>query len=1688
IQQYLQNEHYALWEVIEFGDSYEAPQEESGTSSASESSAKKKGMTIAVTTKDMQKRRNDVKARTTLLLALPDERQLRFNKRFRDIRANLQQTTGHCSKEEEQAPKALMAIDRVGLDWSYMANEEENNALVADEEAPTEFALTAKSSSSSENEIKKEKEGLDSKLTVFFPPPAQVYSPPKKDMSWTGLPEFADDTNTDYIRPSPSIESNLNDLQNSNSSVSEHGESSSTILSKPIIKFVKAADSPGVIKTNKTARKPPVKYAEMYRNTSKSPNVRGNQRNWNNLKSQQLGKEFLMKNKAWFKCGHFDHLAYDCGVWVKKGKNWSKNNFAQKNVTPRADLFKIASVSVARRVNTTAPRPNVNSTRPKTTQDLVIIKLIQRVKRLKGELKARTPPTKIQKVDVRGRSRSVMAWVPKKGNSQNIINDKGYWDSGCFWHMTGNISYLSDYEPYDGGYVVLFTNSECIVLGRDFKLKDDTNVLLRTLRQHNMYSIDLNNIVPHKDLTCLVAKAFVDECLPSKCFKNDHTYVAFLKEKQHKASCKTKLVNLVSKPLYSFHMDLFGPTSDETSGILRNFITAIENLKDLKVKIIRCDNGGKFKNREMNKFCTRKGIKREFSNARTPQQNRVAKRRNRTLIEEARKMLADAKLPVTFWAEAVNTAWKIDAKGNEGYFIGYSMSSKAFRVFNKKTKRIEENLHLDFLENKLIMKGAGPNWLFDIDTLTNSINYVPVVVAGTSSTNFSGTKDAASQDVKKDVSSLRYIAFLNWFHEAHLESSRSNAQDACNADAPESSGNSNPTSTSKNPSADKMETLTVESAIPTVSSPVPTACLEISPETTSGSRLISKKVTSQDETPSLDNISTLSNRTKWVLKNKKDERGIVIRNKARLVAQGHTQEEGFNYEEVFAPVARIKVIRLFLAYASFIGFTVYQMDVKSDFLYGTIDEEVYAPRAWYGTLSKYLLTNGFQKGTIEQTLFIRREFEALMHEKFQMSAMDKYVGDILKKFRYLDVRSANTPMDKENTWGKDRPGKDVDLHLYRSIIGSLMYLTASRPDIMFPVYACARHQVTPKECHLHAVKRIFKYLKGHPKLGLWYPKDSHFDSVAYSNSDYSGATQDRKSNTRGLAFCDYHNMIIILEKSEHNFWSTARIETTNEGTQILTTIDGKPRTICESSIRRNLKLNDEEGISTLPDAELFKNLALMGYNILPNQKFTFQKDEPASPLGDNSQGEAFPTVFGLEVGHDRENIIKTSTLPHESTPRVTSLAADEGNLEISNLKARIKLLEDKDKGTTELSGDDAPIKGRGLETGDEAGVERSTEKGSNDTEEMVNVLTFIDAANILTSGVQALSVPPVGEIPTVGVSTSSGLVPIMAREIEEEMTIYAQRMNEQIARDAEIARIHAKEELQMMIDGLDRNNEMIAKHLHEYEQAAAELTIGEKIELINELVKYQDHHSKILKYQAQQSKPLFKKKQRKFYMSVLGSYSGWKTKHFRGMTLEEIKEKFIPVWKQIKDFVPMDLKEEGERFKRKWLRLEQGSAEMMKTSEEVTEEDLKEMMQLVPVEEVYVEALQVKHPIIDWKIHTEGKRDYWKIIRLGGNTAVYQFFVDMLKQMDREDLNQLWMLVKETLSIRHASSDKEKELWVELKRVFEPDHEDQLWTHTQALMHDRLEWKLYDTCGVHHIFTRDQEIFMLVERDYPLRR
>ncbi|GJX83348.1 putative ribonuclease H-like domain-containing protein [Tanacetum coccineum] len=265
--------------------------------------------------------------------------------------------------------------------------------------------------------------------------------------------------------------------------------------------------------------------------------------------------------------------------------------------------------------------------------------------------------------------------------------------------------------------------------------------------------------------------------------------------------------------------------------------------------------------------------------------------------------------------------------------------------------------------------------------------------------------------------------------------------------------------------------------------------------------------------------------TKWVFRNKKDERGIMIRNKARLVAQGHRQEEGIDYEEVFAPVARIEAIRLFLAYASFMvpppHPLIYNRPKKLDPPYSGLDEfkepkfKGYGPENYEQECNvvcdkklddskensdESLVEKQVSQDTsslVESSLNIDKETVFPIDKKVELAkpknhekpvkksvSQDKYVAEILKKFNYTDVKSASTLVDLEKPLVKDRDTNDVDVHLYRSMIGSLMYLTASKPDIMFAVYACARFQVTPKTSHLLAVKKFFRYLKGKPTLGL----------------------------------------------------------------------------------------------------------------------------------------------------------------------------------------------------------------------------------------------------------------------------------------------------------------------------------------------------------------------------------------------------------------------------------------------------------------------------------------------------------------------------------------------------------------------------------------------------------------------------
>nr|GEU56521.1 ribonuclease H-like domain-containing protein [Tanacetum cinerariifolium] len=744
---------------------------------------------------------------------------------------------------------------------------------------------------------------------------------------------------------------------------------------------------------------------------------------------------------------------------------------------------------------------------------------------------------------------------PKKSNPQHALKDKGVIDSGCSRHMTGNMSYLFDFEEINGGYVafggnpkggkifgkgiiktgkldfddvyfvkelkfnlfsvaqmcdkknsVLFTYTECLVLSPDFKLADESQVLLRVPRENNMYN-------------------------------------------------------------------------DETSPILKTFITSLENQLSLKVKVIRSDNGTEFKNNNLNQFCGMKGIKKEFSVPRTPQQNGIAERKNMTLIEAARTMLADLLLPILLWAEAVNTVCyvqnrelvtkphnktpyellhgrtpsigfmrpfgclvailntldslgKFDGKVDEGFLVGYSVSSKTFRVFNSRTCIVQETLHVNFLENKSNVAGRGPTWLFDIDSLTRTMNYQLFTVGN--QTNLSaGFQDKFDAEKAGEESDQQYVLFPVWSsgstdpQNKDGDTAFDRKEPNFNAKKPESEVNVSPSSSAQSRKQDDkskkeakskshVESLTgyiylsaefedcSDNSINEVNAAgtlVPT----VSPTHGKSSFIDASQLPNDPDMPELEDITYSDD--EYDVGAEADfnnlETSITISHilTSRVHKDHHVTQIIGDLSSTTQTRSMTKVVKdqsglsqmfnddFHTSYASFMGFMVYQMDVKSAFLYGTIEEEVYVcqplgfedphypdkvykvvkalyglhqvPRAWYETLANYLLENVFQRGKIDQTLFIKRQkwdimlvqiyvddfifgatnkdlcksFEKLMKDKFQMSSMgeltffmglqvkqkkdeifiskDKYVAEILRNRRKISYDSpllgVNTP-------------------------------------------------------------------------------------------------------------------------------------------------------------------------------------------------------------------------------------------------------------------------------------------------------------------------------------------------------------------------------------------------------------------------------------------------------------------------------------------------------------------------------------------------------------------------------------------------------------------------------------------------------------------------------------------------------
>ncbi|GKC68931.1 putative ribonuclease H-like domain-containing protein, partial [Tanacetum coccineum] len=1105
--------------------------------------------------------------------------------------------------------------DKTGLSYDSQINESELNNIHKNESEVIHSVFNNRESDVDDNPVN-DRFKIGKGFHAVPPFYIRNHMPARPDLSFAGLDESVfksavrktttsvpetetsiSKTSKDIIekpktvRPSAPIIEEW-DTDNDNDSVFRP-KSNQTKPKFTKINFVKSSENVKFVNKENTHRQ--VEYPK------KSQSPRRNRRNWNGMMTQKLGNGFEFIKKACFVCRIFNHLIKDCDfhdnkmvekpVLNNKGRVtgqreirpvWNnaqrvnhqnklnhphpKRNFvptavARKsgqvpvNADKQSSTREVASISIARPVDTAAPKPKVNDALPTSysyfhAHSPVKKPINKRTAVTNINFNKKINTAKVNNVTTAGpkvvvsaaegngenavKSSPCWIWRPtgnvidhiskdsgSTGNPQYTLQDQGIFDSGCSRHMTINKSFLTNYQEIDGGFVA-FAGSA----------KGGRNLVL----------LGLENQINHK------------------------------------------------------------------------------------VKIIRCDNGTEFKNNDMNQFCGMKGIKREFSVARTPQQNGVAERKNRTLIEAARTMLADSLLPTTFWAEAVNTACyvqnrvlvtkphnktpyellhgrppsisfmrpfgcpvtilntldplgKFDGKADEGFLVGYSINSKAFRVFNTRTRKVEENLHITFLENKLNVAGSGPDWLFDIDLLTNSMNYEPVTTGNQTNGNAS-IKDNVDADAVDDDASKKTTeepANKGERNGQENEGGASNKEgdqnvqdlkvelDKLLVQQKEAYANSTNRVSTVSPSVSAVwqsfinaNNLPTDPLMPDLEdttdllntgifsgayddedvgaevdlnnlettmnvSPIPTTRIRkyhpkeqiigdplLAPQTRKMtlssqehamvsyiktqrrtnhkdyqnclfacflSQIEPKKVTQALTDPSWIEAmqdELLQFRLQKVYRNKKDERGIVVRNKARLVAQGYTQEEGIDYDKVFAPVARIEAIRLFLAYASFMGFIVYQMDVKSAFLYGTIEEEVYVyqppgfedPRFPNKIYKVYVDDIIF--GSTKNTLCVA--FEQMMHKRFQMSYMgeltfflglqvqqrkdiifisqDKYVVDILKNFDFVTVKTATTPMEPNKALVKDEEAENVNVHLYKSMIGSLMYLTAFRPDIM----------------------------------------------------------------------------------------------------------------------------------------------------------------------------------------------------------------------------------------------------------------------------------------------------------------------------------------------------------------------------------------------------------------------------------------------------------------------------------------------------------------------------------------------------------------------------------------------------------------------------------------------------------------
>nr|GEU65857.1 hypothetical protein [Tanacetum cinerariifolium] len=609
-------------------------------------------------------------------------------------------------------------------------------------------------------------------------------------------------------------------------------------------------------------------------------------------------------------------------------------------------------------------------------------------------------------------------------------------------------------------------------------------------------------------------------------------------------------------------------SKDEAPDFIIKFLKMIQVRLKVPVRRIRTDNGTEFVNQTLREYYKQVGIFHETSVARSPQQNGVVERRNHTLIKAICTMLIYAQDPLFLWAEAVATA-------NTGIFIGYAPTKKAFRIYNKSIRRIVETIHVDVDELMAMASeqhSSGPA----LHEMTPSTISSGLVLKSTSSTPFVPPSrnewdllfqplfdELLTSPPSVDPPDPKVIALINEVVAPELaESTDSPSSTTVNQDAPSPSKSQTPTKTQPPIIPNDVEEGNHDIEVahmgndPLFGMPIPedhplnniigqlarpvsirlqlheqalfcyydAFLTSMEPKTYKDALTQSCWIEALQEelnkfehlevwelVPRPDKVMVIT--LKWIYKVKLDELGGILKNKAHLVARGYRQEEGIDFEESFALVARLKAIRIFLAYATHKNMVVYQMDVKTAFLNGNLREEVYISQP-----DEFVdPDNPNHVYKLKKALYGLKQAPRACPRGIFINQL-KYALESLKKYGLESCDLVDTPMVEKSNLDEDKEGKAIDPSHYRGMIGTLLYLTASRPDLQFALCMCARYQARPTKKHLHAVKSIFRYLRGTVNRGLWYSKDSSIPLTAFADADYAGCQDTHRSTSSSLQF------------------------------------------------------------------------------------------------------------------------------------------------------------------------------------------------------------------------------------------------------------------------------------------------------------------------------------------------------------------------------------------------------------------------------------------------------------------------------------------------------------------------------------------------------------------------------------------